>query len=488
MTISIELLNEPKLIFGGNRLCADPKIGLTSFGPTGVDVEHGRGELINVGAIGTYQSLASLRSFLNRLSFAISYERKSSLQPWKADFPGLSLDGPLGFDIRLDESNIQGITEAEEHAALRDDNRKLRIERAVDLYDLKIRDLVNASASLPRVILLPLSKRLIERCKDPNSDTDRIVYQKRTMERKFRGDFPIFDFHHVMKVLSFQRLLTCQILRPHTLSFAHGTQDAATIAWNFSTAIYYKGTGNPWKLANLEDSTCLVGISFYQQMSEQGSSMRASMAHVYVKSSESQVILGKPFPWKTEDPRREPSLDENHAKDLIERVIQYFERQASKKPTRLVVHKSTPFTREECSGFDSAASGIELVDYVHIQSREGVRFFHEGSDYPPVRGTMIWSPGQSPIVLYSVGYVPSLGTYQGSTTPYPLILDIPRNDTNPRQIGEDILSLTKLDWNSTEFCAREPVTISVSRKVGHILTEMKARQIKDPPEPYRYYM
>jgi hypothetical protein len=72
-------------------------------------------------------------------------------------------------------------------------------------------------------------------------------------------------------------------------------------------------------------------------------------------------------------------------------------------------------------------------------------------------------------------------------SPIPLLLDVARNDTTPRQIGNDIMSLTKMDWNSTDFCQSQPVTTSVSRKVGQILAEMRARNI-EPPQPYRYFM
>ena len=138
------------------------------------------------------------------------------------------------------------------------------------------------------------------------------------------------------------------------------------------------------------------------------------------------------------------------------------------------------------SGFDEAAGNVELLDYIHIQSHDSIRFSHEGFDYPPVRGTLIGGEG-SPSILYTVGFVPSLGTYQGGTAPSPLILEFARNDTGRTQIGKDIMSLTKMDWNSTDFCQRQPVTTSVSKKVGHILAEMKARHT-EPPQPYRYYM
>jgi len=479
----IQLLDEPRLLFGNNRQCADPKVGLTSHGPALLDVAAGETQTIRAGAIGTYGALSHLREFLTKLSYAIPVQGSNqSAQAWKMDFPGLSANGPLAFDVFLDESVVEPISEAEEQESLKDSDRKAKIESSVKLYEQKFEDLVTSSASLPGVIFLPLSKQLVKMCRDPALKTDRIIFERRTMEKNQTYAL-VFNFHHALKVVSYKHLLACQVLLPSTMSFARGNQEPATVAWNFATAVYYKGTGIPWKLAELKETTCLVGISFYEEMGEEGSRMRASMAHVYVRSSDSQIIRGRPFVW--EDRSREPTLTGTQARELLHDVVDLFRRQKRELPVRVVIHKTSAFTDDEISGFNEASKGVELLDYVHIRAHDNSRFFHAGNDYPPVRGTLIGE--KSPYVLYTVGYVPCLGTYQGMGSPAPLVLDVARNDTSPRQIGDDVMSLTKMDWNSTDFCQSQPVTTSVSRKVGQILAEMRARNT-EPPQPYRYFM
>ena len=39
-------------------------------------------------------------------------------------------------------------------------------------------------------------------------------------------------------------------------------QDPATIAWNLSTTSFYKIGGKPWRLAELRDGVCYVGLVF----------------------------------------------------------------------------------------------------------------------------------------------------------------------------------------------------------------------------------
>jgi len=403
------------------------------------------------------------------------------------DFPGLGRGGPLGLEIVLDESAIEFISSEDEFSALKVEKRNERIENAVALYEQKFENLAATTHPAPDIVMIPLSKRLVQECKDPGYKVDRILYQRRSMAKTHQMTGAIFDFHHVLKVIAFGHTLTCQVLLPRTMNFEPGLQDPATVCWNFATAVYYKATGTPWKLAELDEKTCLVGISFYEEQSEQGASMRASMAHVYVKSGESQIIRGKPFRWESSDPWRQPNLSREQAKEILSDVLTLFKDQQQRTPSRVVVHKSSPFTSNEILGLDDASEGISEKDYVHIDTGSGIRFFHEGEGYPPVRGSLISSPGSSYGILYSVGYIPSLGTYQGSTVPTPLILNMSRLSSNPSQVGRDVLSLSKLDWNSTDFCTREPVTTSVSRKVGHILAEMRARDMK-PPQQYRYYM
>lgn len=49
------------------------------------------------------------------------------------------------------------------------------------------------------------------------------------------------------------------------------------------------------------------------------------------------------------------------------------------------------------------------------------------------------------------------------------------------------MGLTKLDWNSSTFYTRMPVTIAVSRKVGAVMAEMVSSG-GITPSSYRFFM
>ncbi len=137
MAIHVELVQEPRLLFGRNRSCVDPKTGMFAHGPSGLDAEAGERRIIRAGAIGSPPALAQLRSFLDRLSYAIGVSEGPRPEPWKVEFPGLAPDGPLGFHIELDQDAVERILQGEEQKALASDSRKGRIEQAVDLYAQK---------------------------------------------------------------------------------------------------------------------------------------------------------------------------------------------------------------------------------------------------------------------------------------------------------------------------------------------------------------
>ena len=52
-------------------------------------------------------------------------------------------------------------------------------------------------------------------------------------------------------------------------------------------------------------------------------------------------------------------------------------------------------------------------------------------------------------------------------------------------MAEDLLRLTKRNWNTAAFCCVDPITIAFSRRVGDIL---KMANTENTARHYRYYM
>ena len=89
-------------------------------------------------------------------------------------------------------------------------------------------------------------------------------------------------------------------------------------------------------------------------------------------------------------------------------------------------------------------------------------------------------------VLYTRGSVDFFSTYPGMYVPRPLKFRCESVEETPKALAKEILALTKMNWNNTQFDRGEPITIRAARQVGQIL---KYVGISDPLEfHYRFYM
>jgi hypothetical protein len=134
----------------------------------------------------------------------------------------------------------------------------------------------------------------------------------------------------------------------------------------------------------------------------------------------------------------------------------------------VVIHKTSRVIPEEAAGFDAAAHehGIDLVELLAVR-RSLTRLFREGT-YPPLRGTFLELQAGSGL-LYLKGSVNYFETYPGLYVPRPLEFTTFRAETPVDQLAQEMLSLSKLNWNNTQFDGGEPITVRAARRVGDIL-------------------
>ncbi|MHA1170407.1 MAG: argonaute/piwi family protein, partial [Candidatus Hodarchaeales archaeon] len=145
---------------------------------------------------------------------------------------------------------------------------------------------------------------------------------------------------------------------------------------------------------------------------------------------------------------------------------------------------SSNYYNDELEGFKKGTEQIEKRDFITIMNTP-VRFFREGK-YPVVRGTLISSSKDH--YFFTTGYNPTLETYFGKGIPDPLLIRPFINDSPIDKICDEIMVLTRLDWNNIYFNTRLPVTLSIAGKVGEILSEPRAKDLAKPLTHYRFYM
>jgi hypothetical protein len=285
-------------------------------------------------------------------------------------------------------------------------------------------------------------------------------------------------FHHALKAHAMQSGLPTQLVWESTLHGA-ANEDEATRAWNLWTGVYYKSGRVPWRIGALPRGTCFVGVKLYRDRRE--GNLRSCLAQAFSDQGEGLVLRSEPFQW---DGTKSPHLTKEVARDLMQRVLEAYESHLKHLPSRVVVHKWQRYTEDERAGFDEGSQGrVQFVDLVAFSDRQ-IRFFRAGQE-PPLRGTMIsLAPGNC--LLYTRGYVPYLSVYPGMRVPSPLEITEHFGASSLTQICQEILALTRLDWNTAAFAGKEPITTAFADDVGGILSELP-KGVRPHPQ-YRFYM
>ena len=102
-----------------------------------------------------------------------------------------------------------------------------------------------------------------------------------------------------------------------------------------------------------------------------------------------------------------------------------------------------------------------------------------------MRGTL-WTVTPRSAYLWGSGFVPALGEYAGGEVPLPLRIDILRGEADIQTVAQDILGLTKLNYNACKIGTSQPVTVGFSDAVGEILVANPTAPGAQPQ--FRYYI
>jgi hypothetical protein len=259
-------------------------------------------------------------------------------------------------------------------------------------------------------------------------------------------------------------------------------QDPATRAWNLVTALYYKANGTPWRVARGDDfSTCFVGISFYRTLDEQR--VMSSMAEVFNRRGDGVVLRGGPARVDSQD--RTVHLEQTDARARLASALGVYHREHHHPPARVVVHKTSAFDAGELAGFRAGAAdaNIYTLDMVSV-SRPLTRLFRRGY-YPPLRGTFLTLDDVS-YLLYLKGTVSFYRTWPGLYVPRPLGFRLADVQESARSLAQEMLALSKQNWNATNFDGGWPITVRAAQRVGSILKHIGDN---DPTQArYSYYM
>lgn len=498
----IILLEEPLLSFN-NGVSVYAKYGLSEYGPYESQKNINSNTII-LGAIGTKELLYKTSKWIESINNSISSRphgfKENISKALFPDFPGA--DVSFNSRIILPESYTQ-IISLSEIAKLDKSNAVSYIEELLKLYTEKILRIKDNNEILPNVILLLINDDMYEICHivgnyhaklrkkkfnpaqynlfqdlDQFSDNDYSFEEEKPFYKNFRSELKKIAMSPDISV-------PIQLVREHTVDpESEFTQNAATKAWNFCTALYYKSGKHPWILNNIDQDTCFLGISFFHKKDHYQDDVYTSMAHLFANDFDDIVLRGQKVEF--DETLGSPFLDYSKANSLIKEALTTFERIKGILPKRIVIHKTSIFNDDEISAFSEEFNKLKIIyDLVSLR-KSPFKLIRYGS-VPVPRGTF-YKESDNRAYLYTKGYIPSLKTYPGVFIPSPFEIMKAKGDSSYEELCSEILALTKLNWNTADFCSGLPITLGFSKNVGLVLKVFGEEDKYSPKINYRYYM
>jgi hypothetical protein len=172
------------------------------------------------------------------------------------------------------------------------------------------------------------------------------------------------------------------------------------------------------------------------------------------------------------------------ASELCALAVSAYREDFNQLPSELFIHGRSGFNDEEWEGFLNGAKGVGHIGAIRIRDAAKLRLYANGH-LTPLRG-LAWKQSDRSAALLAHGFVPRTQTYAGSEVPVPLGIDVQRGDSCLETVLSDVLSLTKLNYNSCNFGDGSPVTLRFADNIGEILTAGKEQSI--PPLPFKHYI
>lgn len=501
MMNNITYFSEPQIEVGKGQIIEDPRDGLTLFGPYDRKGVFG----VSAGFIGTSHGIELLKGWIKFINKPILSSENHVLRPpypgFEAVFQVPFLNTP-SIEIPIQENLISRYLDYPDPYKKTDAIVNLYYESIVKAHSEQENNIDLWFVVVPEIIFLncrPLSGNNKVWSKQNRSG---IVFAKSLeLEPSLFEEFNIesqlynydLDFRNQLKARLLPHKIAIQIIRETTIDKPPANapkkrrvDDESTIAWNLSSSIFYKVGGKPWKLSGIREGVCYIGLVFKKLHSSPQSNYACCAAQMFLDSGDGMVFRGANGPWISESRfSLEFHLSKDAAKKLLEIAINTYKINTGKTPKEIFIHGKTYFNDEEWGGFQEAANeGDTKVYGIRIQSFSDMRLYRKGS-YPILRGSSLIKNDNFSF-LWTKGFIPRLKTYPGFDVPVPLEIKIDRGNTDIIQVTKDVLSLTKLNYNSCIHSDGLPVTLRFANEVGEILTA--GPEIENPPLQFKYYI
>lgn len=506
---------EPQLEFRFGQIADYPRDGLYLFGPVDAAPQPRQ---VRYGVIGTPDSLRRFKEWAAQVSSFIDVPLRGrmskAIEAHHVAFPGFN----EAFFATWPTEPARTITDIDEQQLLqsmRIANRHEAIKTAVDVFVDRLVADRKRDEDPPNFWYVVIPEFIYElgRPQSTVAPADRITGKITLKETKVaslakqptlfgldEAEAEVYkyakNFRRQLKARLLDHQIVTQIIRETTLTpheflkanqrdLKRRVEDPATIAWKLCTASYYKSGGRPWQLANVRSGVCYVGLVYKQQPKEGDIRHACCAAQMFLSDGEGVVFRGALGPWYQPD-TKQFHLDRAAALNLVNTVLGEYRLRHPDDPAELFIHAKSSFSDDEWDGFVEACQG-KRTNVVGVQISDAwdqLKLYRPGS-YPTIRGTAMLTHPRSGF-LWTSGYVPRLDTYMGPDTPNPLHVSIRRGEADIKIVMADVLSLSKINFNTCLFNDREPVTIRFADAIGDILVSAPVQS--EPRLPFKFYI
>jgi len=304
-----------------------------------------------------------------------------------------------------------------------------------------------------------------------------------------------YDLHDFVKAYAAQKNIATQFVREKTIE----SEMYCQIMWALSLAIYVKSSRIPWVISGLQYDTAFAGIGYSVNHTPKGANIIVGCSHIYSSDGQGMKYKLSKIDEVTFDRKKNPFLSEDEAYRLGLNIKELFYKSFTELPKRVVVHKRTPFRKEEVKGLveSLASAGVRDIELLEITYEDDIKCFEfnknvTGIDGFPVRRGLCFPLNENTMYLYTHGIAPSVRDPNrkyiqgGKTIPLPLKIVKHYGNGTMAQIATEILGLSKMNWNSFGLYSKLPCTIESSNEIARIgwLLSQYEGAIYD----YRYFM
>lgn len=498
-------LSEPTLLFGHNQALEDPRDGLTLFGPLDATANpYG----IRYGVIGTKNGIRRFRNWVNKLQRPISNNPPHIARP---PFPGF--EAIFGIPFSPQPALTIQIHDGDLKRAVYIDDRHQRVFNTVDIYAKKILETTRQEDEQIDIWFVIIPDEVYQYCRPQSSipSSNQIKAKNRMSPkwgRRLQREPSLFkedeenaipyqyevNFHNQLKARLLADKIPTQIIRESTIAHqeiitktGRPTRDLdkqlSAIAWNIATAAYYKVGGRPWKISKIRSGVCYIGLVFKRDEKHVDPQNACCAAQMFLDSGDGIVFKGAVGPWY--NPKKgDFHLRKKDATELIRIALNSYEQKEGKPPSELFLHGRTWFNDEEWEGFKDAVTKKTNLVGIRIKGANDLKLYRK-EKFPVLRG-LAYVESDKNAYLWTKGFTPRLQNYIGREVPKPILIDVCRGEARIETVLNDIMALTKLNYNTCMFADGIPVTLRFADSIGEILTAGPIGNV--PPLQFKYYI